>query len=197
MSSVAPVRGVENSWKPDVTNGKFAMWVFLGTEIMFFTALIGTYIVLRFGSEVWPTPAEVLNVPLTALNTFFLICSSVTMVLALQGIERGNQAQLKGYLMATVAIGALFVSIQAIEYKELISEGFVPAAGIFPSTFYIMTAFHGAHVMAGVIFLACVLIGALRGKYSSDNYSVVEIAGLYWHFVDLVWILLFTLVYLF
>lgn len=187
---------VAQGWHPPVPLGKFAMWVFLGTEIMFFTGLIGSYLVLRLGSDRWPTPAEVLNIPLTALNTFFLICSSVTLVLAMQGVQKGDQGKLKSYLLATWIIGGLFVGIQIIEYRELIHEGFVPSAGIFPSTFYIMTGFHGLHVTGGVILLFFIWLKALRGGYTPENYDGVEIAGLYWHFVDLVWIILFTLVYL-
>lgn len=187
---------VDFTWKPPVTLGKFAMWVFLGTEVMFFTGLIGSYLVLRMGSPRWPAPSEVLNVPLTALNTFFLICSSVTMMFALKGIQEGDQGRLRNFLLITIAIGAVFVGIQFIEYKALIHEGFIPAAGIFPSTFYIMTGFHGMHVIAGVVILICVWIASLQGAYTKEDYSSVEIAGLYWHFVDLVWIILFTLVYL-
>jgi cytochrome c oxidase subunit 3 len=184
------------TWKPPVGLGKFAMWVFLGTEIMFFTALIGSYLVFRIGTPNWPNPADYLNVPLTALNTFFLICSSVTMMFALKGVQEDNQAKLQGFLGLTILIGAVFVGIQFIEYRELIHEGFVPAKGLFPSTFYIMTGFHGMHVIAGDFILFCVWLRSLQGAYNSKDYDSVEIAGLYWHFVDLVWIILFTLVYL-
>jgi heme/copper-type cytochrome/quinol oxidase subunit 3 len=201
MSAIAapPAESVQKAdftWKPPVTNGKFAMWVFLGTEIMFFTGLIGTYVVLRMGTDAWPSPAETLNVPLTALNTFFLICSSVTMMFSLKAIQQNDQGRCNLFLFLTIAIGALFVGIQMFEYSALISESFVPAAGVFPSTFYIMTGFHGAHVTAGVIILICVWLQSMRGRYNKRNYSALEIAGLYWHFVDLIWILLFTLVYL-
>lgn len=191
----APIQA-DFTWKPSVTMGKFAMWVFLGTEIMFFTGLIGTYLVLRMGSDRWPAPAEVLNVPLTALNTFFLICSSVTMMFSLKAIQENDQGRCNLFLFFTIAIGGLFVGIQGLEYQALISENFLPSTGVFPSTFFIMTGFHGLHVMAGVFILFCVWVQSLRGKYNKNDYSALEIAGLYWHFVDLVWILLFTLVYL-
>jgi heme/copper-type cytochrome/quinol oxidase subunit 3 len=205
-----------------VNNMKLGMWVFLLSEVMFFTSLIGTYIILRFAHpEQFANPGEVLNVPLTAFNTFFLICSSVTMVKAFAAIQRGDQKRLKLWLLATVVIGACFVGIQAIEYSKLAGAGFVPvaasyhaigraaeAAGVaeaagkviggplYGATFYTMTGFHGAHVSIGVLCLIFVLIRALRGKYTQLDHRGVEVIGLYWHFVDLVWIILFTIVYL-
>lgn len=184
------------TWKPEVTLGKFAMWVFLGTEIMFFTGLIGAYIVFRMGVDNWSYPGNILNVKLTALNTFILICSSVTMMFSIKGIQQGDRSRMTLFLGATILIGMVFIGIQVIEYQALIAEGFVPSRGLFPSTFFIMTGFHGLHVIAGNFILICVFISALRGNYSKTDYSSVEIAGLYWHFVDLVWIILFTIVYL-
>ncbi len=200
---------------------KLGMWVFLLSEVMFFTSLIGTYIILRFAHpEHFAAPGAVLNVPLTAFNTFFLICSSVTMVKAFASIQRGNQAGLKKWLAATIVIGGAFVGIQAIEYTKLSQAGFVPAAAsyhavgraaeaagteetapsmggpLYGATFYTMTGFHGAHVSIGVICLIFVLIRAMQGKYTKLDHRGVEIIGLYWHFVDLVWIILFTIVYL-
>ena len=286
-----------------VSPGKVAMWLFLATEVMFFTGLIGSYIVLRAGSthtsysniyppgtplqglgdtkgvaihsvgsdehrieEIlrtkaglkpeqaemiihaaphgvvpgrpaeqaealerelkmagaeaeleglktyqWPAPYDEyinpLAINLTALNTFVLICSSVTMVLALSAIQRGNRAKCNFFLAATVIIGSIFLSIQVYEYRQLMfmhhypigisADGhFVPSCSLFASCFFTMTGFHGAHVTGGVILLAIVLIASLRGAFSATNYSTIELAGLYWHFVDLVWIILFTIVYL-
>lgn len=188
-----------------VYNMKLGMWVFLLSEVMFFTSLIGAYIILRFANpDAFAEPGEVLNVPLTALNTFILICSSVTMVKAFAAIQQGDQAGLKRWLMATAAIGALFVGVQVYEYFQLVGHGFVPnaeayhAAGrpLYGATFYTMTGFHGAHVTIGVLCLLFVTWRAFRGKYTAQSYGGVEIVGLYWHFVDLVWIILFTIVYL-
>ena len=184
---------------PKMANGKFAMWLFLGTEILFFTALIGTYLIIRIGNPgLWPEkgPGEVLNIMVTAVNTFILICSSVTMVKAFEAISQGDQKKLRIYLVATALIGALFVSVQVFEYSELIHEGFVPKAGMFAATFYVMTGFHGMHVAGGVIAITCVAIQAFRGRYTKEDHFSVEGVGLYWHFVDLVWIILFTVVYL-
>lgn len=222
---------------PPVTPGKVAMWLFLATEIMFFTGLIGSYIVLRAGSpptayshqyppgtdpaqipdaaEVqffnWPKPYDSLvnplSIDLTAVNTFILICSSVTMVLALSAIQRGDKRKLSMFLLATVLIGSVFLSVQIYEYYQLMfghhypigisaSGHFRPSVSLFASCFFTMTGFHGAHVAGGVILLTCIYIQSLRGIFTRDHYSTVELVGLYWHFVDLVWIILFTVVYL-
>jgi heme/copper-type cytochrome/quinol oxidase subunit 3 len=176
---------------------KLGMWVFLCSEVMFFTALIGSYIVLRWGSAAsWPVPGNTLNIPITALNTFILICSSVSMVKAYASAVADDQRALRRWLLLTVAGGATFVSIQAVEYHHLLENGFSPASGLFGSTFYTMTGFHGFHVTCGVISMIYVTIRAFRGEYAGGRYHGVETIGLYWHFVDLVWIILFTIVYL-
>ncbi|MEJ2236854.1 MAG: cytochrome c oxidase subunit 3 [Gemmatimonadales bacterium] len=200
-----------------VYNEKLGMWVFLGSEVMFFTALIGSYLILRVAQPgQWAQPGEILNVPITAVNTFFLICSSVTMVKAFASIQEGNQQGLKLYLILTVIIGATFVGIQIYEYSQLIHHGFLPsgyregselaehaaagelpaAIGLYGSTFFTMTGFHGFHVTMGVICMLFVTWKAFRGRYTATDHRGVEVIGLYWHFVDLVWIILFTIVYL-
>jgi heme/copper-type cytochrome/quinol oxidase subunit 3 len=217
MSSHAasvPMPSQQNMPGIGVYNLKFGMWVFLLSEVMFFTGLIGAYIILRFARpEHFAAPGVVLNVPLTGVNTFILICSSVTMVKAFAAIQHGDQAGLKKWLLATILLGAVFLSIQAIEYRVLASEGFVPMAEqyaahgragghdvlggpLYGATFYTMTGFHGTHVTIGVLCLIFTAWKAFRGKYSAANHGGVEIMGLYWHFVDLVWIILFTIVYL-
>ncbi len=288
---------------PTATPGKVALWLFLATEVMFFTGLIGSYIVLRAGSPpgsysnlyapatdlsrigdakgvvvesvgaaaaqvaeriristgrteaevatllhdgghaivaplkpeqaealaqalkeagatakvegletyTWPEPYHAatnpLSIDLTAVNTFILICSSVTMVLALAAIQRGDQAKLKLFLLATVLLGSVFLGVQVYEYRALMydhhypvgvsADGhFRPGSSLFASCFFTMTGFHGAHVAGGILALTGVLISALLGRFTKEDHSAVELAGLYWHFVDLVWILLFTVVYL-
>ena len=285
------------------TPGKVAMWLFLATEIMFFTGLIGSYIVCRAGSPAtaysnlfapttplerlresrgvliesagaepsrvaeavaaatgkgpeevgrilaaiphgvvngltepsakelaeglgkigataatislqassWPKPYDPLTNPLsidlTTVNTFILICSSATMVLAVSAIQRGRKGLCSLYLLGTVVLGGIFLGVQVFEYHELL-EGrtyppgisptghFRPGVSLFASCFFTVTGFHGLHVAAGVVTLLLVFLASLTGRFSARNFAAVEYAGLYWHFVDVVWILLFTIVYL-
>ena len=180
-----------------VDTRKLGVWLFLASEIMFFTGLIGSYIVLRFANiSSWPIPATVLNIPLTGINTFILICSSMTLVLGLASVQRGYQEGLQVGLFLTIILGSLFLTIQFNEYKALIHDGFTISSSIFGSCFFTLTGFHGAHVLAGVIWLVIVFIRSLLGKFSPEEYAGVELVGLYWHFVDLVWIILFTILYL-
>lgn len=179
-----------------IHNRKIGMWVFLASEVMFFTGLIGAYIVLRFGYPAWPVPSTVLNVPLTALNTFILICSSVTMVKAFAAISDGDQRGLARYLFGTLLLGSTFLGIQVHEYLALVHHGFTISSSLFGSCFFTLTGFHGAHVFGGVICVLMTWLKALRGGYSAADHIGVEVVGLYWHFVDLVWIILFTIVYL-
>ncbi|MEP7219555.1 MAG: cytochrome c oxidase subunit 3 [Bacteroidota bacterium] len=179
-----------------VSNWKMFMWLFLAQDAMTFFTMFVAYLGLRISqSDTWPVPSNYLNIPKTAVMTFILICSSVTMVQALAAIQRGDQRKLRLWLSATVIGGILFLFGQYLEYSELIvHEHLSMSRSLFDATFFILTSFHGLHVLSGVIYLASVL--AKAGRYTAQNYTQVEIVGLYWHFVDLVWIILFTLVYL-
>ncbi|MGQ0605017.1 MAG: cytochrome c oxidase subunit 3 [Anaerolineales bacterium] len=179
-----------------ITTVKFAWWLFLASEVMFFAGLIAAYVVLRAGSPTWPIVSEELNVPLVATNTFILIVSSVTMVQAYAGVETGDQRKLRLMLIATAALGVIFVGIQAYEWSELLREGTTAQSDLFGATFYTLTGFHGLHVSGGVVGLFFVVAKALRGGYTQTHHEGVELMGLYWHFVDIVWILLFTILYL-
>jgi cytochrome c oxidase subunit III len=210
MSQAAALPEQERGPMPGfgIYNLKLGMWVFLLSEVMFFTSLIGAYVILRFAHpEHFAAPGEVLNVPLTAINTFILICSSVTMVKAYAAVEKDDQKGLQLWLLATIILGSTFVGVQVYEYIHLVGDGFVPNAAaytasglaggpLYSSTFYLMTGFHGLHVSIGVGALIWVLIRARQGAYHPRRLGGVEIVGLYWHFVDLVWIVLFTIVYL-
>jgi cytochrome c oxidase subunit 3 len=203
----------------DVYNKKLGMWIFLASEVMFFGALIGSYVILRFGAPgEWAKPGIVLNIKITAFNTFLLICSSVSMVKAYAGIADGDPKKMRFWLLMTILGGACFVGIQVFEYIHLVEHGFVPAGvregselaelvakgtlpaatmGLYGSTFFTMTGFHGFHVTCGVLsMLYLYLTKALPGKFTTQDYAGIEVVGLYWHFVDLVWIILFTIVYL-
>ncbi len=181
---------------PPIDRGKFAVWLFLATEVMFFTGLIGTYIVLRIGTAEWPDPTQRLAVDLTAFNTFVLIFSSYLMVRALQAIQKGDQRGLVKWLGLTILGGTFFLGVQVFEYVVQFRDGKLPNTDIFWSTFYAMTGFHGLHVLVGIIWLICIWVQAVRGRYTAKKHVPVELVGLYWHFVDLVWVLLFTIVYL-
>lgn len=177
--------------------GKVGMWLFLISDALTFGALLAAYGAIRMGAPEWPVPSQVLNVPLTALNTFILICSSVTMVKALSAVRHGDNAKLQKFLLLTALGGATFLGIQVYEYHHLIAiQGLSLRKDLFCATFFSLTSFHGAHVLAGVIYLMVIYFQARCGIYTATNYTRVEVAGLYWHFVDLVWILVFTFVYL-
>jgi len=178
--------------------GKLGMWVFLAADAMSFGCLIVGYALLRHASANWPPPAQTLGINLTAFMTFLLIVSSVTMVLSLSAIQNGDMRRFKKFLLLTILGGLLFLGCQAYEWTHLLTER-LPEIGIsfsshlFATTFFVLTGFHGMHVTGGVLYNSCVLAACLRGRYGAKH---VEIAGLYWHFVDLVWILIFTFVYL-
>jgi cytochrome c oxidase subunit III len=176
--------------------GKIMMWLFLMSDAMSFAGLLCAYAAVRMSNPLWPIPASILGVPLTALNTFILICSSVTMVKAVSAIQKGDVSGLKKFLALTMLGGATFLGIQAYEWTHLITEGLTVTKSLFGATFFVLTGFHGCHVFSGVVYLGFILSAAARGRYSAQRWSSVEIVGLYWHFVDLIWILVFTFVYL-
>jgi heme/copper-type cytochrome/quinol oxidase subunit 3 len=177
--------------------GKLGMWIFLAADAMSFGGLLAGYGALRYGDPTWPRPSSILGIQLTAAMTFLLVCSSVTMVEALAGIRRGNQAALRKFLMLTILGGIIFLSLQAFEWNNLINhEGQSIRVNNFGATFFILTGFHGMHVFSGVVYLTTILIRATLGKYTAHENNEIEIVALYWHFVDLIWILVFTFVYL-
>jgi cytochrome c oxidase subunit 3 len=177
--------------------GKLGMWAFLAGDAMTFGAGIAAYGALRIGNPNWPSPADYLGITTTAVMTFILICSSLTMVEALSGIQHGNQAKFRNFMALTVLGGLIFLGMQAFEWHHLIGErGMSIKRDLFDATFFILTGFHGCHVTGGVIYNAVLLIRGMMGKLPQAKAGLVEVAGLYWHFVDLVWILIFTFIYL-
>jgi cytochrome c oxidase subunit III len=178
--------------------GKLGMWLFLAGDAMSFGCLIVGYGILRYASPKWPVPSEILGINLTALMTFLLIVSSVTMVLSLSAVQHGDKPKFQKFMGLTILGGLIFLGLQAYEWTHLITE-VLPhhnlsfSTDLFATTFFVLTGFHGMHVTGGVIYNSCVLAAVSRGRYEAKH---VEIAGLYWHFVDLVWILIFTFVYL-
>ena len=180
-----------------VDSKKLGMWTFLGSEVMLFTGLIATYLVFRGKSLDGPTPAELFADPtIVAFNTLVLLCSSLTMVLAHEAVERANKRRFFLFILATAALGALFLSVQVFEYSKLIAEGLGLGVNMFGASFFTLTGFHGAHVSVGVLLLLLTAIRGWRKGFTKEYPLGVEIVGLYWHFVDLVWVVIFTLVYL-
>jgi cytochrome c oxidase subunit I len=179
-----------------VDHRKLAMWVFIGSECFLFGTLIATYLAYRGRSVVGPYPHEILDIPLTTLSTFDLLMSSLLMVLALAAVQRGDHAQSRLWLAGTVLFGLIFLGFQAYEFTHFVHQGLTLQQNLFGSTFFVLTGFHGGHVALGVAWLATLLVLELRGRLSPADAVKVEVAGLYWHFVDVVWIVIFTLVYL-
>ena len=189
-----------DQFEPSLTpgnTGKLGMWTFLAGDAMTFGAGIAAYGALRYSNVNWPNPADWLGITTTAIMTFILICSSVTMVEALSGVQHGNQTKFRIYMFGTVIGGIAFLVMQAFEWRHLImGEQLSIKTSLFSATFFILTGFHGMHVTGGVIYNSVLFIRGLMGKLPQEKAHLVEIAGLYWHFVDLVWILIFTFVYL-
>jgi len=177
--------------------GKLMMWLFLGSDAMGFGGLLCAYANLRTSNPDWPDPTQILGIPLTALMTFLLICSSVTMVKSYEAIQHDDRRRCHFFLTLTFFGGLLFLAGQAYEYTHLIEHGGVTLfSSNFGATFYSITGFHGCHVLGGVILLLIAIAKTSSGYITRDRATVIENIGLYWHFVDLIWILVFTFVYL-
>ncbi|MBI3322991.1 MAG: heme-copper oxidase subunit III [Candidatus Omnitrophica bacterium] len=190
MEEIASVQSVATP--TGIPTGKFGMWVFLVSEIMFFTGLIGSYIVLRLGSASWPRPGEVLNTALLGINTMVLITSSLTMALALNAAQQ-NRPQASGkFLLATALLGCAFLAIKIYDYAHMVHRGFTISSSLFGSCYYLLTGFHALHVLSGVVVLLY-LMTASRLSFSSTVTARIEYSGLYWHFIDIVWVILFAI----
>jgi heme/copper-type cytochrome/quinol oxidase subunit 3 len=180
-----------------VSNEKLAMWAFLGSECLLFGALISTYFLYRGRSAAdTPQPIDIYDIPYTSVSSFVLLMSSLTMVLALSAIQRGDHHRLRIWLTATALLGASFIAGQVYEFTAFIREGLTIKTNLFGSSFFVLTGFHGVHVTLGIVMLLSLVGMSMRGKLPQAKSEVVEIAGLYWHFVDIVWIVIFTVVYL-
>ena len=186
--------------RPDtgLYNAKLGVWLFLASEVMLFGALFSTYVLLRTGSETWEHGAEFLNVPLATLNTMILIISSVTMVMSWASLKMGNFGKYKLYMGLTILCGVGFLIIKSFEYAHKFETGLFPSTSTFMALYFTMTGLHGLHVIGGMIVNGY-LWGPGSKMWKSDPerfMNRIEVAGLYWHFVDLVWIFLFPTLYL-
>ncbi len=174
---------------------KTAMWIWLGSEAFFFGAMISTFLLYRHTTNDGPG-AEIFNIPFTSASSFILLTSSLTMVLADNAFQRKDQRQGRIWLIGTVLLGLTFLAGQIFEFTEFVREGLTLSVSPFGSSFYMLTGFHGAHVAVGVLMLSMLVAFSLRGRLSTDHGMNVELTALYWHFVDIVWIVIFTVVYL-
>jgi cytochrome c oxidase subunit 3/cytochrome o ubiquinol oxidase subunit 3 len=180
---------------PDVMR-KTAMWAFLGSEVLFFGSLITTFLLYRTRIGDGPGPADIFDVPFTSISSFVLLMSSLTMVLAHHAAGRRDWRRMRVWLVATSLLGIVFLSGQAFEFTEFVHEGLTVSTSPFGSSFYLLTSFHGAHVAIGVLMLLATALMSWAGKLRPGEGMNVEAVGLYWHFVDIVWIVIFTVVYL-
>jgi len=180
-----------------LSNEKIAMWAFLGSECLLFGTLISTYFLYRGRSVIGPTPKQVYDIPYTSISSFVLLMSSLTMVLALAALQQNRIKPATRWLFVTAMLGLHFVLNQVYEFTTFVlHHNLTLSTSLFGSSFFVLTGFHGAHVTGGVIWLLILVMLGMRGKLDARDYTKVEIAGLYWHFVDIVWIAIFTVIYL-
>lgn len=186
--------------RPDtgLSNGKLGIWLFLASEVMLFGALFSSYLILRVGSTEWPQGSDELSVPLAAFNTVVLIASSVTMVMAWASLKMQDFGKFRMYLGATILLALTFLVVKFFEYEEHLAAGEGPWHSTFLAIYFTLTGLHGLHVLGGIIVNSYLWgPGAKMWKTQSERFTNrIEIAGLYWHFVDLVWIFLFPVLYL-
>ncbi len=179
-----------------LTHNKLGMWVFLGSECLLFGALISTYLLYRGRFADGPAPGDIFDIPFTSVSSFVLLMSSLTMVLALSALQRGDERNNRLWLLTTALLGAVFVGGQVYEFTTFLREGLGYTTSPFSSAFFTLTGFHGVHVSLGVIFLMSLYVSSVRGNLHKERAETVELIGLYWHFVDIVWIFIFTVIYL-
>ncbi len=183
--------------QPFIGSAMLAVMMIIASEMMLFSGLIGTFLVYRMQAAFWPPPAlPRLPIEVTWVNTFVLLSSALTMTLALRAVHHSRQRLLRRYLLATLALGVTFLAVQGSEWVRLVAHGLKLSSGMYGGTFYLLIGCHGAHVTAGVIWLACVVWAAMSGRYNARNAHAIELCAVYWYFVCAVWPVLFGLVYL-
>ena len=179
-----------------ISNNKLAMWLFLSTECLLFGALISTYLLYKTRGNGDVLPTDIFDIPFTSVSSFVLLMSSLTMVLALSAVARGEMDRGKAWLLVTAMLGGVFIGGQVYEFTSFYREGLGYTTNPAASAFYTLTGFHGVHVSLGIVMLMSLFVAAQQGKLTQKNAETVEIVGLYWHFVDIVWIFIFTVIYL-
>jgi cytochrome c oxidase subunit III len=191
-------RPAEEHHKPGgISSSLLGMVLFIASEVMFFGGLFGAYFTIRSAAAEWPPPdTPHLSAAYAAVLTAVLVTSSVTMQLGVWAIRKNEQRRLLAWLGVSLILGVIFLCMQAFEYAKLIDEGMTLSSGVFGSTFYTLTGFHGAHVAGGAAFILICLLRARSGQFTARYHDTVEMASYYWHFVDVVWIGLFSTIYL-
>ena len=179
-----------------LSDNKLLMWVFLGSECLLFGGLISTYLIYRSRFAAGPAPGDIFDIPFTSVSSFVLLMSSLTMVLALSALQRGDIRNNRLWLLTTALLGSLFIGGQVYEFTTFLREGLGYTTSPFSSAFFTLTGFHGVHVSVGIVMLMSLYVSSLRGNLRRESAETVEIVGLYWHFVDVGWILIFTVIYL-
>jgi heme/copper-type cytochrome/quinol oxidase subunit 3 len=194
----AEVRTIEHGapTSTGLSNAKLGMWAFLASECLLFGALISTFLLYEGRKVTGVTPKQVYDIPYTSVSSFVLLMSSLTMVLALAAIQRGDHPKLRTWLMATALLGMTFIAGQVYEFTRFVQEGMTIKTNVVASSFFTLTGFHGAHVTGGIVMLLSLFGMSLDGRLPTERAEAVELVGLYWHFVDIVWIVIFTVVYL-
>ncbi len=175
---------------------KIMMWAFLASDCMFFGSLISTYLVYRGHSTTYPLPEDIFDIPLTSTSSFVLLLSSWLMVLALSAIQKGKIWEFRIWTLGVAFFGSIFLGFQVYEFTHFMKAGLTLKENLFGSTFFVLTGTHGCHVAIGVLWLMSLFFYSFIGGVTKERSLDVEIAGLYWHFVDIVWIVIFTAVYL-
>ena len=196
MAEQATITAEVHQTSTGIENTKLAMWVFLGSECLLFGALISVFLLYRNHALGGARLHDVYDIPFTSVSSFVLLMSSLTMVLALAAIQRGDQHRLRTWLLATALLGMTFISGQIYEFTIFVHKGFTVHSSVAGASFFILTSFHGAHVTVGILMLLSLFGMSTRGMLPQEKATAVEYIGLYWHFVDIVWIVIFTLVYL-
>ena len=195
--ATAAIHGEHEETSTGLNNRKLLMWAFLGSDCMFFGSLIATYIVYQGKSVKGPFPEDGFSIPVTSVSTFVLLMSSMSMVLAYSALRQGNVKSFRIWIFSTAILGMTFLAFQVFEFRDFVQEGLTPRTNLFGTTFFILIGFHGAHVTLGVIWLLSLGFHSFKGGVRPDTHLDVDLAALYWHFVDVVWIIIFTVVYLF
>ena len=186
----------EHSVGTGLSNNKLLMWVILGSECLLFGGLISTYLIYRSRFADGPAPGDIFDIPFTSVSSFVLLMSSLTMVLSLSSLQRGDYRNTRLWLLTTALLGALFIGGQVYEFTTFLREGLGYSTSPFSSAFFTLTGFHGVHVSIGIVMLMSLYVSSMRGNLKRESSETLEIVGLYWHFVDVVWIFIFTVIYL-